>query len=77
MIIQVHEQKGDVRRHVRIAETPVELDTVEDGNFFSQADMLKVEVSVAIANLPVGDPLLEEGKMVLQEAASGPDDLPV
>jgi hypothetical protein len=67
--IEVHEQESKVRSHVRITESLVELYAVEDEDLFAQTDMLQVEVSVAIPDLPVSDPFLEEREVTLHEAA--------
>src|SRR4030042_5798015 len=59
MIIEIHGQKSDVRRHIGIAEPFIELNAIENGDLLSPKDMLQSEVSVTVSNSIGGDPLIE------------------
>src|SRR4030042_4123252 len=59
MIIEIHGQKSDVRRHIGIAEPFIELNTIENGDLLSPKDMLQPKVSVTVSNSIGGDSLIE------------------
>ena len=53
MKIKIHGQKGYVRSHVRITESFIKLNTIEDKDLPGQADVCRIEVAMAIP-YPIG-----------------------
>jgi hypothetical protein len=52
--IEIHEKKGKIRSHVPVPKTRVELDAVEDKDFIPQADVLQMEVAMAVPDSSSG-----------------------
>jgi hypothetical protein len=59
MVIEIHRQKGDVCRHIRIAEPLIKFDAIKNGNLILPEDMLQSEVSMTIFNSIGINPLVK------------------
>ena len=69
MIVEVHEEEGEIRGHVGKSKAVVEFNAVEDEDLLVQADMPEVQVPVAIPDLSLPDPPLKKGKPAIHEPA--------
>jgi hypothetical protein len=87
VVIEVHREEGDLGRNVAETEPLVEFDAVEDRDTVVYADVLEMEVAVAIPDPVLRDSPPEQGFLPLQkipvvgldegEAAAGDRDIDV
>jgi len=66
VVVEVHGKEGRLGRHVAVTEALVELDAVEDDDPVGQADVLGVEVAVAVPDPVFLHALLEQLPLPIQ-----------
>ncbi len=66
--VQVHRQEGQVGGHVRVAKALVELDAIEDADAVLEADGVRPQVAVAVADAALAHPRLEQVPLLGEEA---------
>jgi hypothetical protein len=65
--IEVHREKRDLAGDVAVPESVVELDAVEDLDRLGTAHVLRLQISVAIADAAGRDPRREARRLALHE----------
>ena len=60
VIIQVHRQKGNFRRHITIPEALIELYAIKDNDIIRNADMFQMQIAVAVPNFMLRNPSLQK-----------------
>ena len=65
--IQVHGQKIDVRGHITISEAVIKFNAIEDMDVVGQADILHVQIAVAVPDAAFPDALQKQGPVPGQE----------
>jgi hypothetical protein len=68
MKVQIHGQKGHIRRHITISESGVKFNAVEDIYTVRQADVAHVEVAVAVPDALFFEAPSQQQPLVRQEA---------
>jgi len=60
VVIQVHGQEGDLGRHIREPEAFVEFDAVKNNNFVGHADVLQMQIAVAVSDFMLRDTFVQQ-----------------
>ena len=67
MKVQVHGQKIDIRGHITIAEAVIKFNAIKDMDVIGQADVLHVQIAVAVPDAAFPDALEKQGPVPGEE----------